>query len=384
MRALNPTVLPGRPWIEDHVPLGVFGRCPVRWRLPGCGGHRAFRLLLSALMVVITPALSASEQQSPKQRFADNALIGWERLKQSTSEIAGLARRTYEVQITDKSDPQFGKPVVRNSELHFSIDNGSARIQVDDKDKNGNRRRTIFGANPEYSFTAAQSSPDGPYFIKSCGRDTETVDSIRKTIEILVASDLHASFGVDTDLRTLPELMKSDGWTVHHCADVSLDGRHVIEVGCSWMPTAQDSQKYKKGEEQRRHAMLYLDPAADWRVLKISTTIGDSVQTSFQVSYVPTDGNSARIARSVRRNVYRASVITDTIEFPSWTTTPTSASEFYLPSLGLPDCPDPKQRLRARLLLIGGNLIVIGTVTLFLYYWRRRKHAENRPASGKS
>jgi hypothetical protein len=334
-------------------------------------------LLMSLALGVGLPGLAlASEQVSFPQRFEAEAAAGWDTLKRSMSPLVGRATWTYEVDVTDPGDPEYGKHVFRNQKLSFWIIEGAAKVRVETYDQSGRwSGGSVYGVNPEYAFVLGQAVQDGPYFIKSCGRDIETIERVRLQLDVTALAYLRTPYGIESDFRTLPDLTRSGGFKLLSCKGLQEPSRELAEVEFTFTPVGQAAT----GDPSVRRARVVLDPTQNWRVIRSGTT-RDGEHSELSVDYASTDATS--MSALVRRSTFPKSKITERIVYEPFSHAITPRGEFYLPTYGLPECPVTGSGRRvSSLFWIGANLVVIGLIAVALYYLRERRRNASRSPS---
>jgi len=283
--------------------------------------------------------------------------------------VSGSATRTVTIEITNRQIPGYGKPRVRRVEEAFWVNGSAIKLFRDCRDYTGVRRIEVIGINADYGFVAPRAGENGAYYVKTCGRDQRAMDDARFRLDAFGIADLRRPYGVDWSRRALSEMFKSDGFVLLGCKEFVEAGRKLVEVQFECKP---DERFAEKEPSRRYHTEVVLEPRADWRLVRC-TTRGNDVLAKLELSYSSNSSALADLTRLERRHFEKDAIYTERVAYTNISHQPVPMSEFYLPALGLPDCPGAPQGRSLRL-LIGGMFIVVG-VLLYLFYQRRKRRA---------
>ena len=186
--------------------------------------------------------------------------------------------------------------------------------------------------------------------------------------------NLSEPIGVLFERDSLPDIVTRDSFKLLGARHVEIDGRKYVEFQVSFIAGAGTIFDQKTPVR----CTIVVDPAADWRVVRTSGEQGGQSET-MEVSYGTSKGGNTlwKTVENCRYSNLRTSGVT---EFDSMSHEPPPDSEFYLGSLGLPDCPASGMTRSRWLLFIAFDLLVLGAIFAFLY---RRKRASTRAAPSK-
>jgi hypothetical protein len=301
-------------------------------------------------------------QDAWRDRFQAHAVAGWERLRQSAPTQASQNRK-YRFKTTD------GKEVNVTQRIQYWLSDRAMKLCVDSYEPSGKwKDRRVFCVNTDYAFVAEQPVQGARYFLKKYGRDQATIDQVKTSI-VLRIYYLEIPYHVQMDPRTLPEVFASGDVELISCRESQPVGSNLVEVQYNFKPSGVPARQ----DPSIRRSIDILDPNADWRVVK-STQTSEQGKYELDISYAPNQDGRWVMAKSVCRGTLKNATLVETSEFDSISRQPVPPSEFYLSSVGLPEVPTAGDRRFWRLVLIGGNLILVGLVLLVVYQ-RRKKRA---------
>ena len=234
-------------------------------------------------------------------------------------------------------------------------------------------RRQVIASNPEYGFSAHQTIENGPYFITSCLRRPAAARPGERRAARANLQLVGADWGLIRE-GLAPRYRHSRQLQTAGARHVEIDGRKYVEFQVSFIAGAGTIFDQKTPVR----CTIVVDPAADWRVVRTSGEQGGQSET-MEVSYGTSKGGNTlwKTVENCRYSNLRTSGVT---EFDSMSHELPPDSEFYLGSLGLPDCPASGMTRSRWLLFIAFDLLVLGAIFAFLY---RRKRASTRAAPSK-
>jgi hypothetical protein len=322
--------------------------------------------------ILLVPLLCASSALGDdvasniwRNRYEANAIAGWQRLQQPLSLVFGSATRTVKIASKNPADPAYKIPKVRNVEERFWIQDGSAKLSYDMRDYSGAKVSAVIGMNPDYVFLARQPDGGGSYYVKTCGRGQQAIDETKMRLDAFGLADLRRPYGIDSDRRSLAEIFKSQGFELLSCKEITSAGRKLVELHFNFKPDGTSP----KQDPSIRRSIIVLDPDADWRLVKSATTCNQTV-SELELSYSTDFGRHADVTGLVRRIHEGMGEYTERVVYSGLSHSPIATSEFYLPALGLPDCPGLPQGPLRRMTFIGGGLMGLGGI-LYLAYRHR-------------
>ncbi len=331
--------------------------------------------LASALALGAAPSTVAADSDSARERFDKEAAAGWQRLRESISPVIGSLTRSYEAESLDKDrkDPTRGQSVVEKNNIQFWLQDGLAKMVLDRQISGSPFVRRVFGVNSDYAFIADEAQQNGAYYLTECGQSGANLSHVNLGIDSLVRMQLQSPYGVGFEFQTLIEIVKSHEFQILRCQEREEMAHGLcVEVEFTFRPTERMAAALKSTSMR---AMILLDPSANWRVVR-STAKSDDGEIRTEITYSANGDNPGDIARLVRHYEFPTARAIETIEFTHTSYESTPRSEFYLPALGLPDCPmsDANNPWHWRTFLIGVNLVVVGVILLVLYQRHRRRH----------
>jgi hypothetical protein len=166
-------------------------------------------------------------------------------------------------------------------------------------------------------------------------------------------------------------VLQDKGFHFLGCREISRASGALVEIEYGLEPTGAAA----KWDPSLRKSKVTLDPGADWRVVNSATT-QDRQDTDQQIEYL-SDRATPAVANKVTEHYVdlpqRGVVGTDVFENTFVSFDPPPSSEFYLPSIGLPEVSVDKVALSpsSRLWLIGLIFVVVGGV-LYAIVARRK------------
>lgn len=335
--------------------------CPFRCHLARLG-----LLALAASAILISRAAALNDDSA---RPSAEAMSGWGRLARSVPPVAGTFVESDWRINTELAGTQ--RELLRRRRVRFWISESSAKLTIDWYDpKDHWQMQSLYGLNPQYAFIAERSTEDAPYHLRDFGRESDSIQRIRELIESHGLGDIEASFHAEQDVRSLPELFRSSNLTLQSCSRVQSGGRDLFQVEFTDPP----SERVAKHDPALRYGRVILDPAFDWRVVSQNVHT-DKWKETEELEYGPEVSKPATIKTLTYRSVWPTAQEIRVIEFSPPSYDAITESEFTLSSIGLPEIPSPGRQRASRLLIIGGNLVVLGIILGWLYRRRQRKRA---------
>ncbi|MBX3413349.1 MAG: hypothetical protein KF708_11720 [Pirellulales bacterium] len=330
----------------------------------------------STFLLMVSFAGVASGQDALEASFKSEAPLGWQALEGKISRLSGSFVEVSDT-IPNKGNSSKHRPIKVVVEFHISPD--AKKVVTDFWDESGKwESRRVHGMNPDYAFKAAQTVQGGDYYITECGNG-KTRDDIENIILFAGINLVRSSFGIESDVRTLQEIVQSEGFKILKCTSVPHEGRELVQVKCQFNPIGLAAEQHPGPTT----ATLLLDPDAHWRVVRSESQYvrrdGQSVSSDMEVTYSDGAAEEANISRIAWHLKDGSGYLTNTVDFSALSNAPIPSSDFYLPSLGLPDCPGINVQGPPspwKLLLIGINLLVVGTVLAVIL----RRKFRPRPA----
>jgi hypothetical protein len=256
---------------------------------------------------------------------------GWRRLEELTLPLAYTEIHTTTAEISDPSDPRAGKGAFFLTKVvaHVWLSADAGKVISDYYDDSGKWvGGSAAGFNPDYAFRASRSDEHGPYTITHIGSDELARNVVKQAL-------LQAS-GVCRSPEQLIAL--STGFTVTSCRDVKDGGPSLVDVDVSYPPPTTSEAKF---DPTTRSCELLMDAAADWRPTK-EVYRRDNFETTVNLTYVPQSPDFTALSKVVVKYKLGTAekpmaVQTQTYELSEWSHAPIAASEFRLPSIGIPE-----------------------------------------------
>lgn len=255
-----------------------------------------------------------------------------------------------------------------SEKVQFWITEREGKVIVDVYDRSNKWEHRYVGCyNAEYAFVAAQYEKGGAYILTEYGRDSAILDRLRGYVLGYVPG-LKSSHDLHYESRTLSQIVGSPDFSLLSSADVRVGGRSLKQIAFSFFRTE------KGGPDSRsvRRCELLVDPSANWRIVK--SVFHDGIwDTTAETSYADLPYDVARLTRYEERG--RTSDGSENVVLANYTALsfqPTRPAEFRLPAIGMPEIPSPGRRRWLMLLIVGGNLLLIGLVLAVLHRRRTR------------
>ncbi len=342
------------------------------WRSRRARIRRAAFLLAMAIFASM-PFIAFAKEDSAQIRFEREAVAGWERIEKSMEPIVGS------VIVTAESHGRGNASVCRSvSKTKVWIIRGAEKLQEDLYDGRGKwLERTVICINPDYSFAVRQDIQAGPFRIMAFGRTHPMIDNIRSAIDALGLSWFRSPYGIESDIRPLPKILKSKYFRLIRCSDIQINGRQLVEVEFAFK---QDESEHSgmfssNGEDQSsRMATVLLDPAADWRVVR-STTKRKGGESRMELIYNQKSGVPGDVANTQVSIIESQETSETRFDYSPFLYQNTAINEFYLPTFGLAESNVPQLSSSSnrawQWILIALNVIVIAI--LVVVYRRRRR-----------
>ena len=321
-------------------------------------------LCITVLMVFsVAGSLGLSAETVDSHGLLSNAIEGWKRIESSMLPLTATARTDSEGESIDPKDPNFGKRQSIKYGWEFAVTETSKKVSLDIFDEAGTwKRRRVTGSNPDYGFTANQLTESGAYFLSECGRGPRQLEHVNGSLSAF-SIGLFAPIGVGGEVEPLTELVKRDTFKLLGAREVEDDGRTFVEFQVTF--AADDG----KGIAIPVTSVITVDPAAGWRVIR-STSEKTGQTTVMEVEY---GGRGAfDDLRKVTWNyAFPAAKSVQTFYVISLSHETTAEREFYLSSLGLPDCAPLSPNDSRGLVYLALNLMLIGTILAVIARRRR-------------
>lgn len=322
------------------------------------------RIAGAVVLLCVQCCSALSSDASDSREELEKAIDGWKQIWTSMLPTTATATTVGEGEITDRNDPDFGKKNVIKYVYKFWLTDKSKKIVIDVFDEAGKwQKRRVTGSNPDYGFVAQQATENGPYYLTECVRDRQPFDHVNQVLSAFLIK-LLAPISMGTEMEPLPEIVNRKGFRLIGTSKVEIDGHSYIQFQIAFEPGDVGPDDHKIPVSCR----IVVDPAMNWRVVR-TTTENDGQSVTMNVEYGRGDGANGLQKVTWDRKFSNAKN-SETFEITSTLHEPPSDSEFYLASLGLPDCPTLGVTGNHRLLFIAINLLIIGVIFLILY--RRR------------
>jgi hypothetical protein len=316
-------------------------------------------------MMTVTFSSTGSADTDDGRAMLEKAVNGWKHLLTSTSPITATATTVSEAAMTDRNDPGYGKKNVTKYSYTFLSSEKSKKVIVDVFDGSEKwQRRVVVGSNPEYGFRANQIIENGPYFISECIRDQKPYDHVNAFLNAFFVK-LLAPVSVCAVEELLPDIVARDSFKLLGAQRIEKDNHSYVELRFSFLPIDTGP----RDDKTPISCTFIVDPAADWRAVSAFEE-GRGVTIATEIIY---DGGE--VSDGLRKVTWDRTLANskgfETFEIASISHEPPTEREFYLPSLGLPDCAELRTSGNRRLLFIAINLLVIGVILSILSHRRR-------------
>jgi hypothetical protein len=333
------------------------------------------RLQLGLLWILLIAPGSQAQPQSEeatrdaRSRFETEAPAGWDALEKMLSSVKASATWRLDIDNTDSASSEYHKHTRSENKVQIFLSQGAGKSVVDAIDGSGAwARRTVSAYSSDYGFVAGQASQDGPYFVKSWGRDEATIEKIQRDIHLSYGMCLKAAVYLDSDLRPLRELVSTDGFHLSSCIYKEQGGVRLVESAFDFLPGKAPAIPGV------RHVTVLLDPEKEWRVVGCTTVIGD--YTVYLTLEYFEGSNFAAVKRYQTRVVSPIGTRETTISCESLSGEAIPPSEFRLSSVGLPEFSKPALR-SSRLFFIGVNFLILAALLLLGYIRLRSRRARS-------
>ena len=295
--------------------------------------------------------------------FVKAAVAGWDGLALKMRNVTGQVDWVKNLRSTNQSHY---KDSWVSEKVQFWITEREGKVVADVFDKHNKwLHQYVYCYNREYAFGAVRHEREGVYVLTEYARDDERISRMKSVIRHYVPR-LQSPYDIDGDTRTLSQIAVSPDFSLASCRDVQNAGRSFKELVFSFSPSA-DFAPYDRSV---RHCQLLVEPSASWRIVK--SVLRDATWDVNRVnSYAGSGDEPARLTRV--EELGKANDGTDDdyhIEYTTLSFQPTRPAEFRLSAIGMPEIPSPGRRRWLMLLIVGGNLLLIGLVLAALY--RRR------------
>lgn len=356
------------------------------WRRPNCTGVLGLDThehsinpnsvgLLLGLLFLAAPCFAVDDKPSLTDRLTVDGPSGWKRLEKSLKNASGTIKWS---RSTHATDHQKYAPDYRGNEVRrFWLSDSAGKVIIDYQNDAGEWiSRKVYCFNADYGFIAAQSVRDGPYLLASYGVNNDDAMTRAKGLVHDYANDLCRSYDLLAEARTLAEIVTSPDFTLRSCVERDENGRALVEAEFSFTPPGRS---WVGPSGSPISAKLLLDPSADWRILTTEVK-GAAWNRQSRNSYQP-DAPPGSMAKMVRHNVTTDGKATDdySLDFSTFSFETPAASEFRLPSVGLAELSVKRRWGFWRLVLIGGNILIVG---IALYFYSRRRERRKVQLAG--
>lgn len=329
--------------------------------------------LLVGFLLVAFPCLGLDQTNSVADRFSTEAATGLERLEKSFQSVSATVKWSRKTHSTDfqKYAPDYQGNQVRK--IWFA--GSSGKVIIDYYNAEGVwKSRKVYCFNPDYGFVAAQSIQDGPYILASYGINNDQAMARARLSVLDFVRDLQWTYDLVAEYRTLGQIVRSPDFHLISCVERKEGERRVVDAEFSFTPPG-GSWVGPSGSPISAKATF--DPAADWRLL--STVVkGATWNRQSQNTYTPDELQPGAISKMVRHNTSTDGLSADdySLDISSLSFAMPAFGEFRLGSVGLPELSVKKGWGFWRLVLIGGNILLIGL--LLFFYSRRRENRRNQ------
>jgi hypothetical protein len=342
----------------------LIGRRFAKYRIPG--NH----LLLILIIMTLYPIIAVADDDYARSRFKTEAQAGWARMEESMTAIVGSLVGT-----SESYDPKDSKTLKGNDKTKIWIAHGATKVQVEMYDNSGKSfQRTVFCINPDYAFALKQDIQDGPYQLEACGQDLPVIDQIQRGINAMGLWRLRIPYSIESDIRPLPDIVKSKNYQLIRCTEKQDGDRKLIEVEFNFKQdeSIHSGMFASNGQDRSlRVTKVLLDPEADWRVVRSATKRAGG-ESKMEVTYHQEHSGSGNVASAQISIVQPKDISTTKLDYSPLLHQDTALEDFYLPAFGLPHCSKPANW---RPLLIIINILVVGIFLIVIYRRRRAKAA---------
>lgn len=297
------------------------------------------------------------------------AAAGWDWLAMTMRNVVGRVDWVHNLRSSNKEKYQDSYYVSKKVQFWLTEHEGKVVADVYDKDVNGKPDKWLHPYvacyNNEYAFVAAKYEKEGAYILTEYGRDEAKMTRVKLYVSKYMPG-LEYPYDIQGDTRSLSKIVVSPDFSLTTCCDVQEAGRSFKELVFSSSPSA-DFAPY---DRSTRHCQLLVEPSASWRTIK--SIFRDATWDVNRVnSYAGAGDEPARLTKVEEfGKANDGGDNTMHIEYLALSFQPTRPAEFRLSAIGMPEIPSPGRRRWLMLLLVGGNLLLIGLILAVLH--RRR------------
>ncbi len=292
------------------------------------------------------------------------AMDRWRVAGEHTAPNHIMVNRRYRSHVRDPEFPSSNQDIDYRYDEEIYILNDSVKIISIQSDSRSNWLSCrVVGSNPEYAFGAKRGVAEGAFSLTQYGTD----DGARKMPKFRSADikDLLGASHVPLPVVTFIEDFRSG--TIVELSSRAVDDAsgQFVEFTFSIPPTA----RLEKVPPSERVLKVVADKARGYRIVRTAAPCGPHLAYTSSVRYAD-DSYVISGVDYVMDESPREAVTKVFFTILSQENIAIAPAEFRLPSIGIAEIPSPGRRTAWRLLIVAGNLILLGLVGL--YYLRKK------------